>query len=253
MRVSELIIQKLKSFFNLESAIAAPHLFRHFSLPQQWVLFGLALFIFGLLYLRFYHHPSPGSEAIAKEFVVEVSGEIRNPGIYLFQNPPTLRETIERAGGLKESAWMDIPSSPEILETGTILTICREFSEVSESRPHPSPLPGEKKKDLINGGQGRIKQDEIKIKIGRMATNRLLVFSIPLDLNRVSLEDLCLIPGIGTSLAQEIIAVREKRRAFRSVEELKEVKGIGEKKWKAIRKFFVVTQPFRVDPSGLKP
>jgi len=82
-----------------------------------------------------------------------------------------------------------------------------------------------------------------------MATHKLLVFSIPIDLNRVSMEDLCLIPGIGTSLAQEIIAYREKRKAFRSVQELKQVKGIGEKKWKAIRGFFIVTLPDRVDPS----
>jgi competence ComEA-like helix-hairpin-helix protein len=248
MRISEFIIQRLKLFFNPQSAICTPHSLKHFSLSQQWVLFGLALFILGLLYLRFYHHPSPGSEAIIKESVVEVSGEIRNPGVYLFPNPPTLREAIERAGGLKETARIDIPPTSEILETGTLLTVSREFSEVLESRPHPSPLPGEKEKDLIKGGQGGMKQDEIKIKIGRMAANQLLVFSIPLDLNQVSMEDLCLIPGIGTSLAQEIITYRENRKAFRSVEELKEVKGIGEKKWKAIRNFFIVTQPFRVDP-----
>jgi len=247
MRISEFIIQKLKTLFNPQSAIVTPHLFKHFSLSQQWVLFGLAFFIFGLLYFQFYHHPSPGPEATVREFVVEVSGEIRNPGVYLFQNAPTLREAIERAGGLKEPSRIDIPPTSETLETGTLLTISKKFSEVSESRPSPSP--GKKERDLIKGEQEGTKQDEIKIKIGRMTANKLLVFSIPLDLNQVSMEDLCLIPGIGTSLAQEIIAYRGKRRAFRSVEELKEVKGIGEKKWKAIRNFFIVTQPLRVDPS----
>ena len=211
---------------------------KHFSLSQQWVLFGLALFILGLLYLRFYHHPSPRPEAIAKEFVVEVSGEIRNPGVYLFPNPPTLGEAIEKAGGLKEAARMDIPPTSEILETGTLLTISREFSEVFESRPHPSPLPGEKEKDLIKGEPGGMKQDEIKIKIGRMPANKLLVFSIPLDLNQVSVEDLCLVPGVGESLAQEIVAYRERRRGFRSAEELKNVKGIGEKKYKNLKGYF---------------
>ena len=248
MRISEFIIQKLKRFFNPQSAIRTPHSLKYFSLSQQWVLFGLAFFILGLVYLRFYHHPSPGPEAIIKEYVVEVSGEIRNPGVYLFPNPPSLREAIERAGGLKEPARMDIPSSPEILETGTLLTISREFSEASELRPHPSPLPGEKENNLITAKPGGIKQDEIKIKIGRMAANKLLVFSIPLDLNQVSMEDLCLIPGIGTSLAQEIITYREKRKAFRSVEELKGVKGIGEKKWKAFKSFFIVNRPEKVDP-----
>jgi len=92
----------------------------------------------------------------------------------------------------------------------------------------------------LKGEHGGIKQGEIKIRISRMAANKLLVFSIPLDLNRVSLEDLCLIPGIGESLAQEIIVYRERRRGFRSIEELKNVKGIGEKKWKDLKKFFTV-------------
>jgi competence protein ComEA len=73
-----------------------------------------------------------------------------------------------------------------------------------------------------------------------MEARKLLVFSIPLDLNRVSVEDLCLIPGIGESLAREIMTYRERRRGFRSVEELKNVKGIGEKKWRAIKTFFTV-------------
>ena len=73
-----------------------------------------------------------------------------------------------------------------------------------------------------------------------MAANKLLVFSIPLDLNRVSPEDLCLIPGIGESLAQEIVAYRERRRGFRSVEELKNVKGIGEKKYQSFKTIFTI-------------
>jgi competence protein ComEA len=159
--------------------------------------------------------------------VVEVLGEVRNPGVYLFQNPPTLREAIERAGGLEETALFDATSYSEILETGVLLTITKESSQIP---PHPPLLKAE------NGG---IKHDEIKIKIGRMAANKLLVFSIPLDLNRVSIEDLCLIPGIGESLAQEMIAYRERRRGFRSVGELKNVKGIGEKKYQNLKGFFI--------------
>ena len=185
---------------------------KHFSLGQQKILFVLALLILGILYFKFYYFPLPSSpERVIKEIVVEVLGEVRNPGVYLFQNPPTLKEAIERAGGLKETAQFHATSSSEILETGTLLVVEKE------------------------------KAQEIKIKLSRMEANKLLVFSIPLDLNRVSAEDLCLIPGIGESLAQEIIAYRERRRGFRSVEELRNVKGIGEKKWKAIRNFFTVT------------
>jgi len=202
---------------------------KYFSPSQQWVLFFIALLILGILYFKFYYHPLPSpSEEFVREIVVEVSGEVRSPGIYIFQNPPTLREAIEKAGGLRETAQFNSTSSTEVLETGTLLTVTKESSQIP---PHPP---------LLKGGHGGIKQEDLKIRISRMAANKLLVFSIPLDLNRISLEDLCLIPGIGESLAQEIIAYRERRRGFRSTEELKNVKGIGEKKYQSFKTIFTI-------------
>jgi len=213
---------------------------KYFSLNQQWVLFFIALLLLGILYFKFYYQPlSPSSEESIKEVVVEVAGEVRNPGVYLFQNPPTLKEGIERAGGLKETAQFNTTPSSEILETGTRLTVTKESSQIL---PHP-PLPSGPEALLgrrLKEGHGGIKHDEIKIKIGRMAANKLLVFSIPLDLNRVSMEDLCLVPGMGGSLAQEIITYRERRKGFRSVEELKNVRGIGEKKFQSFKTIFTI-------------
>ncbi len=222
---------------------------KHFSLPQQWVLFSVAAALLGILYLKFYYQPvSAPSEEVVNEAVVEVSGEVRSPGVYLFKSPPALGEAVERAGGLTESLHLDATFSREPLETGTLLVIGKRFSAISASSP-----PGEMARNeqpLSDGENKETKKDEMKIRISRMATDKCLVFSVPLDLNRVSMEDLCLIPGIGESLAQEVIAYRERRRGFRSVEELKNVKGIGEKKWKAIKNFFTVTQAGKVDASG---
>jgi competence protein ComEA len=232
MRISELGRRKLKplySFFNLLSAIYNLLSLKHFSLHQQWFLFFIALLLLGILTLKFYYPPfPPSSEGFVKEVVVEVSGEVLNPGVYLFQNPPTLREAIERAGGLKETAQFDTLSSSTSLETGTLLVVRKESPQIPSSPP------------LLKGGHGGIKQDDLKIRISRMAANKLLVFSIPLDLNRVSIEDLCLIPGVGESLAQKIITYRERRRGFRSVEELKNVNGIGEKKFHSFKTYFVI-------------
>jgi competence protein ComEA len=164
----------------------------------------------GTLYFKFYYHPPLLPEEIVREVVVEVLGEIQKPGIYIFKNPPTIKEVLEKAGGLKEAGNFDQKPSSEVLETGTLLNVRRGSSQ------------------------------EIKIKIQRMEANKLLVFSIPLDLNRASVEDLCLIPGIGESLAREIVTYRERRKRFRSVDELKNVRGFGEKKWKECREFFVV-------------
>jgi competence protein ComEA len=212
---------------------------KYLSLPQQWVLLVIALLLFGSLCFRFLYHPcSPSSEELVREAVVEVSGEVRSPGVYLFKNPPTLREAVGRAGGLKESASFPTASSPQTLETGTLLIIGKGISSLSPSPPHPlSPPPGKRQEMSEGENKGVRKSDEIRIRISRMAADKCLVFSIPLDLNQVSAEDLCLIPGIGESLAREMIAYRDKRRGFRSAEDLKNVKGIGEKKYQNLKEF----------------
>jgi competence protein ComEA len=47
------------------------------------------------------------------------------------------------------------------------------------------------------------------------------------DLNSAGIVELVALPGIGTALAERIIAYRQERGSFSSVEELIEVPGIG--------------------------
>ena len=183
---------------------------KYLSLGQQKILIVLALFIFALLYLKFYFHRSLPPEETYQEVVVEILGEVQKPGVYIFKNPPTLIEAVEKAGGFKESAGFERTQFSEVLKTGTLLNVSKE-----------SPK-------------------ELKITLGRMEANKLLAFSIPLDLNRVSVEDLCLIPGIGESLAREIVTYRERRKGFHSVEELINVKGIEKQKDQSFKTFFTV-------------
>lgn len=51
----------------------------------------------------------------------------------------------------------------------------------------------------------------------------------PVDLNTASVEQLTELPGIGPALASRIVEYREKAGQFESVEELMNVRGIGEK------------------------
>jgi competence protein ComEA len=109
-----------------------------------------------------------------------------------------------------EEALFDEKNLSETLETGTLVHVMKESREV------------------------------INVKLERMEARKLIVFSLPLDLNRASAEDLSLIPGIGDPLGREIVAYRQRRRAFRSVEELKNVKGIGDSKFQSIKTYFIV-------------
>jgi len=48
------------------------------------------------------------------------------------------------------------------------------------------------------------------------------------NVNTASVEELQLLPGVGEKRAEQIIEMRKERGGFRSVDELKDVKGIGD-------------------------
>lgn len=61
------------------------------------------------------------------------------------------------------------------------------------------------------------------------------------DLNRATEQDLEALPGIGPVLAERIVEYRQAHGAFRDIEQLRLVKGIGKKKFYRIRSLVSVT------------
>jgi competence protein ComEA len=64
-----------------------------------------------------------------------------------------------------------------------------------------------------------------------------------LDLNSVSYEDLLGIKGIGPALAERILNYRARKGSFTSVDELLEVRGIGEKTFSRFKDHFTLAPP----------
>src|SRR4051812_29795885 len=60
--------------------------------------------------------------------------------------------------------------------------------------------------------------------------------STPISLSSASVAQLDTLDGIGPTLAQRIVQYRDAHGGFRSVDELKQVEGIGEKRFAALRK-----------------
>lgn len=72
-----------------------------------------------------------------------------------------------------------------------------------------------------------------------------------LDVNRATAEELQRLPGIGPVLAQAVLDDRATRGRFRSVDDLKRVRGIGTKRLERLRPLVVVSRDGR--PVGAIP
>jgi len=142
---------------------------------------------------------------------VEIMGDIIRPGIYSFSREPTLWEVINRAEGLKEKGVFKEDIDAVIVKNGYRLTI-----------------------KASNDGWANISYD-------RMDGKKLLFFGLPINVNRATLSDLIFIPGIGETLAQNIMQFRESYGGFRTLEDLKKVEGIGKKRFNELKRYLTIS------------
>ena len=89
------------------------------------------------------------------------------------------------------------------------------------------------KVELTSVGSCNVVQD------GMRASTKLLL-GLPLDVNRVTLDDLQLLPGIGERTAQAILDERDLHGPFKSVADLKRVRGIGQRTIEKLDSYLIV-------------
>lgn len=66
------------------------------------------------------------------------------------------------------------------------------------------------------------------------------IFSGKIDLNQANLEELTQLPRVGPVLAQRIIEWRQQNGPFKRIEDLKKVRGIGQKTFEKIAPYIIV-------------
>jgi competence protein ComEA len=147
------------------------------------------------------HLPSAHDETPPpKKIKVDVKGEVLHPGVYEVEDGLRVIDVLALAGGTLQEADLMKINLAAFLKDGQVVYIPKIGEEES---------PWEINHEITASGQGK-------------DTNQI-------NINTATLEELVTLPGIGPSKAQAIISYREEHGAFKDVEELTQVSGIGEK------------------------
>lgn len=143
---------------------------------------------------------------------VHVAGEVQNPGMYELKSDSRVSDAIDAAGGLTESAdQLSVNLARQVTDGEQI--VVRAYSE-------PESGTGES----IDSSDSGVSSSP--------ATG---VFTDKVNINTASASELITLDGVGESTAAKIIAYRQANGSFASIEDIKKVSGIGDKKYEAIK------------------
>lgn len=140
---------------------------------------------------------------ISKNVTIYVSGEVNNPGIVTIESDKRLYDAVEKLGGVTQNADLNRIN----------LAI-----KINDEEHYIIPKIGE---DNI------ISQD---ISVNNIDTIKNEQTS-KININTATIEELDNLPGVGEATANKILTYREENGMFKSIEEIKNVNGIGEKKY----------------------
>jgi competence protein ComEA len=109
----------------------------------------------------------------------------------------------------------------------------RPISAIEPSGTEKAPVSSGDSLQVLVGVNG-----SARVTRGKMSAAERLVLGIPLDINSISEVELDKVPGIGPTLARNIIQFRQNNGGIMTAKDLLLVDGVGEKKFSALRKFF---------------
>lgn len=160
-------------------------------------------------------------EEIEEKIIIHVTGEVNKKGIVSLPVGARIADAIEAAGGVTKEADIDVVNLAYELEDGQKVHI-------------PSKKETEQNLEIEyitdKSGNNVVVEDKTQNKGVNGKVN----------INEAAQSDLENLPGIGPSIASRIIEYREQNGKFGKIEELQNVKGIGNAKFSNIKEYVTV-------------
>ena len=154
--------------------------------------------------------------------IVHITGEVKNTGIITLEKGARIADAIKKAGGETKQADLNEVNLAYELQDGQQIYIPNKKDKIENK---------EKMYITSESGNNVIKQD---VSSNNKGVNKKV------NINTANQSELEALPGIGESIAGRIIEYREQNGKFQKIEDLQNVKGIGDSKFAKIKELVTV-------------
>ncbi len=172
--------------------------------------------------------PAPGNEL--EEIVVEVKGAVREPGVYEMRQGQRVNDLLETAGGVLSDADLGSINRAAHLVDATTPVVPR----LNQATPN-APAPAESRGAPARSHEGYAVSAGYTTGAAAAGSGRRGLVNI----NTASQSELETLPRVGPVTAQKIIQFRQAT-PFRTVDDLIQIHGIGEKTLENLRPLITV-------------
>lgn len=182
---------------------------------------------------------------VQNNIYIHIMGEVKNPGVVIAKEGDRIKDIIEKAGGTTEKADLKNINLAYKVEDGQKINIPNIDENKNENVLQEKD--DEKNKSTTNNTNNKNAKNVNHI-TKSSGTNVIVdgnnndaeSKSSKVNINTATQTELETLNGIGSSTASKIIKYRNEKGKFKKIEDIKNVSGIGEAKFKKIEADIVV-------------
>jgi len=161
---------------------------------------------------------NPAMQIEAPSVIIHIAGAVKNPGVYQLKPTDRIVDAVKIAGGATEEANLDLINLAALLKDGQkIIVPYKTYSEAGKE---------------INTNRYN---NEASVYSSSAAST-----SAKININTANVTILQTLSGIGPVLSERIIEYRNQNGLFGVIDDIKDVSGIGEKKFEGIKDLICV-------------
>lgn len=177
---------------------------------------------------------------------VDLKGEVVNPGVYMISSDKKIIDVINMAGGLTDNADTSLINLAKSVKDEMVVIIYSKNDVINAKYKNDNKIKSDSIKEdillgVVNDACLNTKSDNNKKDTSDVKdTNDNDISNGKVNINTASISDFQKLSGIGEGRAKAIVEYREEHGSFRSIEDIKNVSGIGDSLYEKIKDYITV-------------